>query len=207
MKILVVNLDRRKDRWDDFCKQAEKSKLIKKNHIRYRAVDGSLLSDSDMQGIITPTAYQHIKNNKPTQGLYFSSGALGLAKTYFDILSNCNDITLILEDDIIIHSDLDNQLFKSLEDLPDDWDILYIGWYKSAHLKIDILTANIGKISGQINGTQGWIINPKSCKKILEIFPLLYQIDTEIYRHKNLNKYCTVEPIISRSGSYSDIQN
>jgi GR25 family glycosyltransferase involved in LPS biosynthesis len=207
MKILVVNLDKRTDRWNTFCKQAEKSKLIKENYSRYSAIDGSLLSEFTIQSLVTPTAYRDIKNNRPTRGLYLSKGGVGLAKTYYDILTNCVDNTLILEDDIIIDKDIDNKLFKSLKDLPEDWDMLYVGWYNSPSLKISILTPNIGRISGQINGTQGWIINPNSAKKILEIFPLSYQIDTEIYRHKSLNKYCTINPLITRLNSKSDIQN
>jgi GR25 family glycosyltransferase involved in LPS biosynthesis len=207
MKTLIINLDKRIDRWENVTYQIEKSNFIKTNYTRYPAQDGFLLSDHAIKNLITQKAYQDIIDNKPTKGLYLSRGAVGLAKTYYDILTACDEVTLILEDDIIVSNNFDDQFFKTIKDLPEDWDILYAGWYKSSNLNISILTPNIARISGQINGTQGWMINPKSAKKILDIFPLSYQIDTEIYRHKNLNKYCTIIPLITRSNSKSDIQN
>jgi GR25 family glycosyltransferase involved in LPS biosynthesis len=206
MKILIVNLDKRYDRWKNVIYQIQKSNFIKTNYTRYSAQDGFLLSDHTIKSLVTQKAYQDIIDNKPTKGLYLSRGAVGLAKTYYDILTQCDQTTLILEDDIIISDNFDNGLFKSIKDLPEDWDILYIGWYKSSNLKTSILTPNIARIGGQINGTQAWMINPRSAKKILDIFPLSYQIDTEIYKHKNLNKYCTITPLITRLNSKSDIQ-
>jgi GR25 family glycosyltransferase involved in LPS biosynthesis len=207
MKIFIVNLDKRIDRWNNILAQINNSQLIKNNYIRYSAVDGETLSEENIKKLVTNCAYNHILNNKKTHGLYLSRGGVGLAKTYYDILTNCDDLTLILEDDIVISKNFDNQLYDSIKDLPTDWDILYLGWYESKNLKIDKLTNNIAKISGQINGTQAWMINPRSAKKILQIFPLSYQIDTEIYTHKNLNKYCAINKVVFRLNSKSDIQN
>ena len=206
-KILLINLDKRQDRLDLFCSQLKNSLLIQNKYVRYPAIDGHLIDNDTLLSLVTKDAYTEIINDKKTKGLYLSRGAVGLALTYKQIFESCNEVTLLLEDDIIISKNLDSQIQKTLKDVPKDWDIIYLGWYQSSSLNINILTANVGSITGKINGTQGWIINPLSAKKLLKLFPLRYQIDTEIYSSKSLNKYCTVDPIILRSGSHSDIQN
>jgi GR25 family glycosyltransferase involved in LPS biosynthesis len=206
-KILLINLDKRRDRLDLFYRQLENSLLIKNKYFRYSAIDGHVIDNDTISSLVTKDAYAEIVSDKKTRGLYLSRGAVGLALTYKQIFESCNTATLLLEDDIIISKNFDSQLEKTLKDVPEDWDIIYLGWYQAPSLRINVLTANVGSITGQINGTQGWIINPLSAKKLLKLFPLRYQIDTEIYRSKNLNKYCTVDPIILRSGSQSDIQN
>jgi GR25 family glycosyltransferase involved in LPS biosynthesis len=206
-KILLINLDKRKDRLDLFCDQLKNSMLINNKYQRYSAIDGHLIDNHTMSSLVTKDAYLEIMSDKKTTGLYLSRGAVGLALTYKQIFESCKEVTLLLEDDIIVCKNFDSQIQKTLKDVPEDWDIIYLGWYQSSSLRINILTENVGSITGQINGTQGWIINPLSAKKLLRLFPLRYQIDTEIYQNKNLNKYCTVEPIILRSNSHSDIQS
>lgn len=206
-KILLINLDSRKDRLDQFIIEKKNSNIIGNNYIRYRAIDGNTIDNNIINKLVTQKAYSDIINKKKTHGLYMSYGAVGLAFTYKTIFETCNEITMLLEDDIKINPMFDEILTMALNQLPKFWDILYLGWYKSKHLKIKKISNNIGEISGQINGTQGWIINPLSSKKLLNLFPLSYQIDTAIYCMKGLKKYCVLNPIITKSNSYSDIQN
>jgi GR25 family glycosyltransferase involved in LPS biosynthesis len=53
--------------------------------------------------------------------------------------------------------------------LPDDWDILYLGWYPSKNLIITNISENINSINGQINGTQGWLISAAGAKKFIKM--------------------------------------
>lgn len=205
-KVLLINLDKRKDRLEYFKNQAKNSSLILNKYQRIPALDGNFLTDSDIRAAVTKNGYQDVMNNKPTKGLYLSRGAVGLGLTYKNIFENCECNTLLLEDDILIGENLDTALLNAMRDIPSDWDILYLGWYQSPNLKIIPITQNVASISGQINGTQGWIINPRSAQKLLELFPLNYQIDTCIYMKKNLKKYSLVKPLITRRNSSSDIQ-
>ncbi len=206
--ILVINLDRRYDRWSGFLDQTQNSSLINKFHKRISAIDGKDLTNNDFIRYVRVEGYNDIISSKQTKGLYLSRGAIGLAMTYYRICENCIRPTILLEDDIIISKQFDKVFAQAFMELPEDWDILYLGWCQSSNLKIIPITEHISSISGQVNGTHGWMINPLSAKKILNIFPLRYQIDTEIYLNKNLKKYSTTIPIVSQSKIYahSDIQ-
>lgn len=206
-QIYLINLDRRPDRLSHCEKQFIKSDIIKNGYQKYIAIDGALLDDETIKALVTSKGYEYITSKQPTKGLYLSRGAVGLALTYKRIFEICVDENiLLLEDDIILKDNFDSILLNGLNDIPNDWDIIYLGWYKSQNLKIEPITSVIGEITGQINGTQGWIINPRSASKLLNLFPLSYQIDTAIYRAKNLKKYCFIDPIITRYNSKSDIQ-
>jgi GR25 family glycosyltransferase involved in LPS biosynthesis len=206
--ILVINLDRRYERWSGFLDQTQNSSLINKFHKRISAIDGKDLTNNDFIQYVRVEGYNDIISSKQTKGLYLSRGAIGLAMTYYRICENCIRSTILLEDDIIISKQFDKVFAQAFMELPEDWDILYLGWCQSSNLKIIPITEHISSISGQVNGTHGWMINPLSAKKILNIFPLRYQIDTEIYLNKNLKKYSTTIPIVSQSKIYahSDIQ-
>lgn len=206
--ILVINLDRRCDRWLNFLDQAKNSSLINKYHKRISAIDGKDLTNNDFTQYVRTEGYNDIISSKETKGLYLSRGAIGLAMTYYRICENCIRPVILLEDDIVILKQFDKVFAQAFMELPEDWDILYLGWCQSPNLKIIPITEHINSISGQVNGTHGWMINPLSAKKILNIFPLRYQIDTEIYLNKNLKKYSTTIPIVGRSKKYanSDIQ-
>ena len=206
--ILVINLDRRYDRWSGFLDQTQNSSLINKFHKRISAIDGKDLTNNDFIQYVRVEGYNDIISSKQTKGLYLSRGAIGLAMTYYRICKNCIRPMVLLEDDIIISKQFDKVFAQAYMELPEGWDILYLGWCQSSNLKIIPITEHISSISGQVNGTHGWMINPLSAKKILNIFPLRYQIDTEIYLNKNLKKYSTTIPIVSQSKIYthSDIQ-
>jgi len=204
--ILVINLDRRYDRWSSFLDQTKNSSIINKYHKRISAIDGKDLINNDFIQYVRTEGYNDIISSKQTKGLYLSRGAIGLAMTYYRICQSCMKPTILLEDDIIVSKQFDKIFAQALIELPEDWDILYLGWCQSSNLKIIPITEHIGSMSGQVNGTHAWMINESSAKKILNIFPLRYQIDTEIYLDKNIKKYCTNIPIITLCNKYSDIQ-
>jgi len=205
--VLLLNLDRRSDRLETFQNQILNSKIIQKGYSRYSAIDGSSLSDIVLKSIVTDFAYDGIINNKKTKGLYMSRGGAGLALTYKNIFEVCNKITILLEDDILIDTDFDTKLVSAIKELPQDWDILYLGWHKSKRVVFKEITENLNEVSGQVNGTYAWVINKQSAKKLLNLYPLNYQIDTCIYLDKNLKKYCLKESIVHKLISKSDIQN
>lgn len=205
-RILLINLKSRKERLFKAQEELKSSIILNKHEVIY-GIDGSKLSDNQIEPYITDLAYSEIKCNKKTNGLYLTKGAVGLALTYKNILEQATRNTLVLEDDIKIDSSFDVMFENTIKNLPTNWDILYLGWHPSKHLKISSISSNINSISGQINGTHGWMFNYKSKQKLLKVFPLRYQIDTELYRLSNLNRYCTIYPLITTVSSQSDIQN
>lgn len=205
--VYLINLDRRPERFESAKLEISKSLILKK-YQKISAIDGQKLTDQDLKPYVTGGGYHDIVTNRPTKGLYLSYGGAALAITYQKLLSKCDHNMLILEDDIIVHKNFDKLLAPSLSELPAGWDILYLGWYRSQHLKVVPISGHINRLDGQVNGTQAWMVNPNSAKKICDLFPISYQIDSEIYRSKNLVKYSTKMPIITRNLKHtSDIQS
>lgn len=205
-QIYIINLDHRIDRWTHIKNQLYNSQTILKSYQKYAGIDGNTIDNETIKKLINPNQYDYIINRKPTHGLNLSYGAIGLALTYKHIFENCDSNTLLLEDDINIDYNFDTIISNVINHMPNDWDIIYLGWYSGSTTRIEKINEHVGKITGQVNGTQGWIINQKSAKKLLNLFPLTYQIDTEIYLSDKLVKYCSLIPIITRYHSKSDIQ-
>lgn len=205
--LYLINLDKRTDRLDYFKHHvAPKSKFIQNNCIRCSGIDGSQLSEKQLFSIVSEKGKELMLNNPKSRGLYLTKGAIGLALTYKYLLEACDNVTIIMEDDIDIVDNFDDELNKAIVKLPIDWDILYLGWCDSPNIKIQPINDGINYLSGQVNGTHGWIINPNSAKKLLSVFPLTYQIDTEIYLKPLIRKYSTNKKIVLRKDMGTDIQ-
>jgi GR25 family glycosyltransferase involved in LPS biosynthesis len=79
--IYLINLDKRRDRLEHFIKQSKNSQVAQR-YQRISAIDGSLLTDDEVQANVTEKGYRDIVNKKKTNGLYLTRGAVGLASTY-----------------------------------------------------------------------------------------------------------------------------
>jgi GR25 family glycosyltransferase involved in LPS biosynthesis len=108
-RIVVVNLDRRSDRWSQWTTQTANWPFRPAD--RFRAVDGRA---------VTPP-------NWWSQG----GGAWGClmshARILEDALMDGIDSVLILEDDAVLVPDFSERVEKFLANVPSDWDALYLG--------------------------------------------------------------------------------
>jgi hypothetical protein len=71
-------------------------------------------------------------------------------------------------------------------DWPDSYDIIFLGYHPSS---IKYIYGNVNYTfvkSDKVFGLFGYIVSYNGAKKLLDIFPIDEQIDTEI--HKNFNK-------------------
>lgn len=103
----VINLERRKDRMEHMINE------LKKIDVSYRifnAVDGLKIKDKD--NIISNPEVATIKSH------------MGVIK---DAIYNEYDKIAIFEDDIIFCDDFDKRLKYYIENIPKDWDIMYLG--------------------------------------------------------------------------------
>jgi GR25 family glycosyltransferase involved in LPS biosynthesis len=203
-----INLDNRPDRLINVIQAIDNSNLLKRICKRFPGIDGKLLSEQDLYSQITKKGKELLLSDQNRAGYLLTRGAIGLAMTYQKLIQSCNKITIFLEDDIHISKDFDSILEQCFNNIPDDWDILYLGYHHhSTRTILEPQNQYINKISRQVNGTFGWVLNPKSKDKLLSLYPITYQIDTEIHRLKTLNKYSTYKKIVYPNKNYaSDIQ-
>jgi hypothetical protein len=110
-RVVVINLDRRPDRWDRFRQAFETVDWPFIEPVRVSAVDGD--------AVTVPIWWK--------QG----GGAWGCLMSHVRILEDCIREgvrrVLILEDDAVLVKDFAAQVRPFLEHVPEDWDQLYFG--------------------------------------------------------------------------------
>lgn len=192
-KILYINLDRRVDRKTHVETQLSKINWTGKVE-RISAVDGRVLDLSILTCLFTQKALKEASNTVKidfTHGQYMTRGAIGCAlshrKAWLNVVNNEDEKVLILEDDIYFDDNFTNKLNKYLNNII-DYDLLYLGYHYANDQKI--LHENYSKPLGIVYGLFGYIVNKKIAQKLLDIFPIENQIDTDIFKvFKDINVY------------------
>jgi glycosyl transferase family 25 len=160
---------------------------------RVDAVDGKKLKKEDISGNlissegITDAYNKHQRVYEP-----LTQGGIGCAlshkKVYEKIIDDGIDKCLILEDDSKFDIDFFNKLKDVEKYIPLDFDMLFLGYHVS-HIKKEINDYYFKP--NKVYGLFGYIVSNQGAKKLLEMFPLTYQIDTEISNNmSNFNAYC-----------------
>ena len=109
-RVYVINLPRRKERWEAFCQKVPADWPFRKPE-RYIAIDGGLAS--------------------PPDWWKDGGGAWGCYKAHLRILEDClsNEINsvLILEDDAVCVDSFAEKVKSFWKHLPEDWEMVYLG--------------------------------------------------------------------------------
>ena len=111
-KTVVINLDKRKDRLKRFISRITPLGASLGGTVeRFSAIDGNTI----------PTEK---RNN-------WSAGAAGCKQSHIDIITECrkNKVksVLVLEDDVTFVPDFKDRFKLFMDDVPEDWDMLYLG--------------------------------------------------------------------------------
>ena len=186
-KIFYINLDRRQDRDENMKNIINKLNLQNKT-VRIPAVDGKKLDlDNIPTNIITKEGINDAKNKNLRVGVPLTSGAIGCALSHRNvwkkIVDENIDSALILEDDVRIDPDFHKKMDYYKKYCPNSYDVIFLG-YSPATIKY--ITASINDIfvrSNKVYGLFGYIVSRKGAEKLLKIFPIRYQIDTEMHRN------------------------
>lgn len=187
-KILYINLDRRNDRKEHMEKELKKINYNGSVE-RIPAVDGRKLVKDDLNNLLDDNAINQFMDTSDRQfapGSYMSKGAAGCAlshrKCWENILYGNHEIVLILEDDIRFDDAFNEKLKDILTKVP-DYDILYIGFHEARE---STQHNDILKKPGQVVfGLYGYIVNKRIAQKLLDMFPIQGQIDSEIAKIYN----------------------
>lgn len=187
--VYIMNLDRRTDRMD-------KMKLLMKNHniqyTRISAIDGKNLEIP--------------KGSKLT-----SKGAYGNLLTNIKILEDAKkrkySEIVIFEDDILFHKNFDTMLSK-ITNVPQDWDILYLGSSQRIGTINLIPKQTDYYIANQSRGTFAYVIKSHMYDILLNLYKT-YEENVDMLMGRIQEKYrCYViwENLVIADISNSDIQ-
>jgi glycosyl transferase family 25 len=192
-KIYCVNLDRRKERWNESSSEFQKWNI--KGVERVSAIDGNNLIMSDYNTSMNP-------------------GELGLVLTNINIIKdaiekNYNSI-LILEDDVVFNDEINN-ISNYMELLPNDWNMLYFGGNHNTHMGLKpphIINEKVCKLHNTYT-THCIGIKNDLFEILLKVLPKLGNpLDVEYAKlQKIFNIYSFYPAIAKQRIGFSDIQN
>jgi len=201
-QIICINLDRRKDRWEESQLQFSKHNIKVK---RYSAVDGN------------PMGW----DSKNFAGKRTSlNGAMGCIASHTEVYQLAKENgwknVLIIEDDCDFIENLNEIFEKSIKTLPNDWDLLYFGGvHETRNGKFIPEKFNEYFVKAKrIITTTCYAVNHTVYDMILDTVlknkPYFdCPIDTYLgaYIQPNITTYAYHPPIAWQRASHSDIQN
>jgi GR25 family glycosyltransferase involved in LPS biosynthesis len=104
LKVYVINLDRRQDRWERVLSNLKQSGF--RNIQRVSAVDGKLIDTKDLKNIVHPGVFPHLGAIRKRHEDLGSVGAVGCALSHYKVWSlivESNTPAIIVEDDMLCH--------------------------------------------------------------------------------------------------------
>jgi len=200
-KIYMINLKRKKHIADNSLEKLNNLTNYNKNNIFsnieiYEAIDGQLLKSDYINNNLSLKAKYTIKNPNSYDDIR-SVGEIGcyLSHTniWKEIVDNNYNNCIIFEDDVIPKKNYED-IITYIEDVPDDYDIAYLGWWTRKNLN------NINKNSNwlysvnnsdkpNVLGLYAYIISNNGAKKLLSnAFPIDVQLDTYVSLYNNISK-------------------
>lgn len=116
-----------------------------------------------------------------------------------DTVSNNYDNVVVFEDDIILCEDFGKKIDSYINQLPDDYDILWIGTCCNLHSPQLNPNLNVYLNRHGSRCTHAYVISSQGCKKLLDFFHNIYQpIDwyfNTAVRTLNMNNYWAEPPL------------
>ncbi|MBT4870432.1 MAG: glycosyltransferase family 25 protein [Candidatus Diapherotrites archaeon] len=130
-KIYVINMDKRKDRWEQVQEQLASSNITK-----FERMSGVALTDKELAKI-PKEEYENFnglkvikKEDKDLKETYIK-GAIGCRRSHLNCIKDAKEKgyykILILEDDVIINPQINENLFQVMQQIGDGWQLLYLG--------------------------------------------------------------------------------
>lgn len=210
----LINLDRRKERLENFTAQYEISDLgPRKPFKRVDAVDGSTL---ELMGIVTPEIEDGIKRIERT-GLRTSHpqmtrGMIGCYKSHYkvwdEIYQSGKPYGLVFEDDAEMDQDIYEKAAARL-DFPDDWDVILLG-------HVSLMDYEKGPNPGLLRvkdfwGLHGYLISRRGVAKMMlyKDMPISLQIDifmSKLAQEDKLTVYALDPPLVRQGNFGTDLQ-
>lgn len=165
-KFLVLNLDRRPDRWAKFTQND-----IGLNYTRYSAIDGDKLKS-------TPQLLRIFDSNDYNMRAGMVGCAMSHIKMYTELIHSQFSFFCIMEDDVETVPDFKNKFIHVLKTIPNDWDIIYLGHHyrpnlhkpeyydKTKNPKVEKWSRH-RSLQESLGGTGGYLITRQGAEKLL----------------------------------------
>ncbi len=195
--VFVINLERRKDRYDKLVNLA---KPLFSNIQRFNAIDGLELKPNSQLA-------QIFENNDYNYRASIIGCCMSHITLYIQLINSKCLFYLILEDDVTFITNFDKYYTMVLDTLfaRQDWDICYLGYSSRVKYQADIHNVphikqwTLENTSQSLGGNFAYFISKKGAIKLLELINITGMtnaIDTIIQINANNLKILYLEPSI-----------
>jgi len=184
IKAYVINLNYRIDRKINFISSYNLKNINyeivnaidKKNLIANALFSNKILGDIGYNNLFLPIRYNHYEfNNLGAVGCYLSH-----IKIWYKILNDNVKYGIVYEDDVLFNNKItSDSIMESINNLPDDWDILLLNKNKVKMHKVNNIP-DLYKIE-RFLCTHSYVINSNIIPYLLEnVLPINQQIDFKL---------------------------
>jgi len=187
-KIYCINLDSRKDRWVEVQKKFEKNNIEVE---RISAVEGSKLNLDFPPEI--------------------KEGAVGCSLSHLFAMKIAKQLGLknylIFEDDVEFVENFCEKFDGIKDQIPDNWDMLYLGGQHFHGMNLQKITENIFKCEYTLT-THSFAIKDTVYDLFIDkLIDITKPCDIHFAeQHKNINAYVILPHLTWQSNSYSDVE-
>lgn len=208
----LINLDRRKDRLENFMKNVKEKGLVFENLERFSAIDAKTLDDQYINSIIDISARKGAFGKREYHEELNGKGSVGCYLSHITLWRRCLDLgqpILIMEDDINFVENFMDKLRKISDFLPKKGLTLFNYQFNT---NPDKENEYIFKVK-HFFGLGFYTITPDFVKKIMDfLFPIKYQIDSVLsFLAPFVNIYAVGDaegkPLVYQNDSKSDAQS
>lgn len=158
--------------------------------------------------------FEGINGNEIINNTKLSNGMFGLVKTYLKIYEDWKmspkENILIIEDDCIFVDGFNEKLLKYIENVPDDWEMLYFGANHNYHMGSK--TTKINDYCIKLNNSYSAhcvLFKPYVFDELI-LSLLNFNIENDVMMsnlQKKYNSYSSIPNLTSQIASFSNIQN
>lgn len=203
----VISLDQAREKFNTVSRDFQEVGVQVK---RFPAVYGKSLTKEELQSLVHPYALYTLQQGRRISAEISTIGAIGCSLSHIRLweqfLNSGEDAIHVLEDDAIISVPTEkiNAFIKSI---PEDWDVIYLGFSKSiTDQRRDIkVSEGVYKIDSNVALTHSYIINQRGAEKLLSrALPIIHAVDAYMpimAMYGGLNAYRPSEQYITQKAS------
>lgn len=178
-------------------KLIEYTKKYNLNPIWVEGVNGTTISDEEIR-----------KHNSKLWSNIGPKGTIGCGMSHLlcweRIANSDKEYSVVLEDDVYFSDDFEEQFTNAIQNVPEDFDILYIGCYgcekNSLQSKLFSLVGRVNRKYEDVNdyvevpkltlAAHAYVVSKKGAKKIIELLDgnISFHIDQELQHLSRNNK-------------------
>lgn len=181
LKVLVINLDRRPDRWASAQKTLRKAGF--KNIIRVPAVDGKLIDTDQLKQLVDPSVCEKLGKIRKKHEDLGSLGAIGCYLSHYKcwmMIMEFNEPCIVVEDDLECHPKFnDFELVKNTYPLNQYDFMLLASHVREPKLLKKTIHKGISNYRGMFFGLHFYYLTPSGARFFAQdSLPIKYQVDS-----------------------------